>query len=382
MKAIYICLLLLTTLSAVAQPKRLLHGKHKVGFTYTVLFDHSRPAVQEQSSKEKGRLLAVNMWYPASVVKGKPNTFSDYVHLAGRELTDTVNNDLWQQQGVDKFFEWPASAGADKVRFTAFLAQRNRMLAYRQATFSKRDYPVVLLVHGFAADYAYLAEYLTSHGAVVIHVPTKGTLRYELDYAEEGLQSQVLDYEFALAFLAKKFSLRANTIAAVGFSFGGQSALALAMRNQHISAVVSLDGGIGSDFGGTLLSRQSFYDSTRIKVPILHLYNPKDPNTSLTWLNSYTRSLRCYIAFNNVEHGYFTSFGLLRRHLPDIMGTSAADPGDAYVAMMLLAKEFLQTQFNRTSWENRVTDLNKKYSWIEGPIEKINIRKAATFTGG
>ncbi len=382
MKAIFILLFLSIAVASGAQLKQLLYGVDNVGFADTVLFDNSRPAVLEQSSKEKGRIIAVNMWYPARFVKGAPNSFTDYVHLAGRELTDTVTNDSWQQKGVDKYFEWPVSAGADKDSFAAFLALKTPMRAYRQASFSGMNYPVILLVHGFAADYAYLAEYLASHGAVVMHVPTKGTLRYELDYAEKGLESQVLDYEFALAFLKKRFSLHAETIAAVGFSFGGQSAMALAMRNQNVRAVVSLDGGIGSDFGGTLLSRQSFYDSTCITAPILHLYNPEDPYTSLTWLNRYTETLRCYIALKNVEHGYFTSAGLLHRQLPDIMGKTSPDPGDAYEAMMLLTKEFIQTQFNQTSWENRVALLKKEYSWMSRPIAKIDIRKAATSDGG
>lgn len=379
MKAIVILLLLSTAVSVGAQPKQLQYGVHKVGFAYTVLFDNSRQAVQEQSHKENGRIIAVNMWYPASLVKGTPNTFADYVHLVGRELADTVTNDSWQQKGVDKYYEWPASAGADKNSFTAFLAQKTPMRAYREASFSGTDYPVIMLVHGFAADYAYLAEYIASHGAIVMHVPTKGTLRYELDYAEKGLESQVLDYEFALAFLKNKFSLPAKTVAAVGFSFGGQSALALAIRNQNVRAVVSLDGGIGSDFGGTLLSRQSFYDSTRITAPILHLYNPKDQYTSLSWLNSYALTSRCYIALNNVEHGYFTSAGVLRRQLPDIMGKTAPDPGDAYEALMLLTNEFIQTQFKQASWENRLAGLKKENLWMDHPIGKIDIRKAGNF---
>ena len=382
MKAISILLLLFTGVTAGAQTKRLLYGVHKVGFGYTVLFDNSRPAIQEQLSSKNGRIIVVNMWYPARSVKGAPNTFADYVHLAGRELTDTVTNGSWQHKGVNKYFEWPASAGADKNAFSAFLVQKTPMRAYRHASFSATDHPVILLVHGFAADYAYLAEYLASHGAVVMHVPTKGTLRYELDYAEKGLESQVRDYEFALAFLTKRYSLRANTVAAVGFSFGGQSAVALAMRNHNIRAVVSLDGGIGSDFGGTLLSRQTFYDSTRITAPILHLYNPKDPYTYLTWLNRYTQTFRCYIAFNHVEHGYFTSAGLLRRQLPDIMGKTAPDPGDAYEALMLLTNEFIQTQFKQASWDNRLDHLKKRFPWMSRPIARIEIRKAATTAGG
>ena len=42
-----------------------------------------------------------------------------------------------------------------------------------------------------------------------------------------------------------------------------------------------------------------------------------------------------------MQHGHFTSFGLLNKIIPGIMGKAVADPGNGYEAIMLLTKEFL-----------------------------------------
>ena len=220
-----------------------------------------------------GRIIQVNIWYPSAAGTRRMH-FADYVGLVGKELDNSSRNKNWKQKGIDKYFEWPASAGADKNKFTAFLDKKTPMMAYSDAKWLKQKYPLVMLVHGFAADHAYLAEYLASNGYVVMHVPVKGTTQYELDYEGLGLDSQVKDYEFALKVLRKEFPLIKDVAATIGFSFGGQSAVALAIRNKSVNAVISYDGGIGSFFGAQLLSNQAYYRELDVMAPILHLYNP------------------------------------------------------------------------------------------------------------
>ena len=114
------------------------------------------------------------------------------------------------------------------------------MQAWQNAKWLKQKNPLVMLVHGFAADYAYLAEYLASNGYTVLQVPVKGTTTYELDYERKGLETQVKDYEFALRVIEKEFSVFTGKIAVVGFSFGGQSAVALSLRNKNIKAIIPI----------------------------------------------------------------------------------------------------------------------------------------------
>lgn len=267
--------------------------------------------------------------------------FGDYVDLVGKEL-DSTHSDF-QKIGFDKYFTWPISQGADPNSIRDFLAKKIPMQAVYNAKWDDRNKPLILLVHGFAADYAYLAEYLAGNGYIVMQVPVKGSATYELDYEGRGLESQVHDYEFAWDTVRKEFGIEDREAGIVGFSFGGQSAMALAMRNKQIKAVVSLDGGIGSAFGAGLLSRQSYYSLKDFDRPILHLYNPADQYTELGWFDQPVKSHRVLAPMKNMQHGHFTSFGLLNKHVPGIMGKEFEDPRYGYEAAVITTKKFLDT---------------------------------------
>ncbi|HTF30179.1 MAG TPA: dienelactone hydrolase family protein, partial [Flavitalea sp.] len=342
----------------------------KSGFISIMRFDGSRAVIQEQKEKNLGRIMQINLWYP-SEDDGIKMTFGDYVALAGLELDSSRANN-WHETGITRYFAWPESAKADKKNFLDFLDKKTPMNAVKSARLSRKKYPLVMLVHGFAADYAYLAEHLAAHGFVVMHVPVKGTTKYELDYQDKGLESQVRDYEFGLKILKEEFPVITEEIAVTGFSFGGQSAMALAIRNREVRAVVSLDGGIGSAFGAQLLQSQGFYDPKKIKQPVLHLYNPRDTYTDLSWLKSIPGTNKFLVAMKNMDHGHFTSFGILNKVLPGIMGKDAPDPGRGYEGVILITKLFLENTLKEkiTPGDDFIPATVKRYPWLKGVIEK------------
>ena len=378
MKAIFLILLLISQ-HAFCQLTKLKPGNSTPGFLSITRFDESRPAIKEQPQKDKGRIIQINIWYP-SEANTRRTHFLDYVELVGKELDASSENKNYRQKGIDKYFEWPQSAGADKKQFTGFLDKKIPMLAYKNAKWQKQKFPLVMLVHGYAADYAYMAEWLASFGNVVMQVPVKGTTQYELDYEGKGMESQVLDYEFALSVLQKDFPYLSREMAVAGFSFGGQSAVALSMRNKSIKAVISLDGGVGSVFGAQLLSNQAYYREQDIVAPILHIYNPTDPYTDLTWFKSIPYSERFLAAMKNMQHGHFTSFGLLNKAIPGIMGKETADPGNGYETVMLLTKEFLDQSFRKElSASGNFFDQQKKANgWIDECIGGTSIKALGT----
>ncbi len=334
--------------------------------------------MQEQPDKSKGRIIQINLWYPSAGAT-KKISFADYISLIGKELDISPANKDAKQKGINKYSEWPLSAGADKEKFEKFINSKPPMQAFADAKWLTHRHPLVMLVHGFAADHAYLAEYLAGHGYVVMEVPVKGTETYELDYEGNGMESQVQDYEFALTIVKNEFPVATDKLAVAGFSFGGQSAVALSLRNNKIKAIISLDGGMGSAFGAQLLSKQSYYDPKRIVSPILHLYNPTDTFTDLSWFDSIGHADRFLVAMKNMQHGHFTSFGLLNRVIPGIMGKTVADPGNGYEAVMWLSKEFLDLRFNKSM--KGPTDFFDKqkavHSWIGDCIGKTAIKISA-----
>jgi len=370
---VFICLLVCNY--SFGQIVKLKPGNIKPGFISLTRFDISRPAVQEQPLSDKGRIIQVNIWYP-SAGDSKRMHFADYIKLVGKELDTSFANKNPEQKGIDKYFEWPASLGADKKKFISFLTNKIPMQAYENAKKLKQKYPLVMLVHGFAADHAYLAEYLAGNGYVVMQVPVKGTTNYELDYEGMGLESQVKDYEFALKIVEQEFFFLKEKVAVLGFSFGGQSAVAMALRNKNVKALVSLDGGIGSAFGAQLLSKQPYYDAVSVTSPILHLYNPGDTYTDLKWFDNINNTNRFLGAMKNMQHGHFTSFGLLNNVVPGIMGKTEADPGNGYETVMLLTKKFLDNFLKRDTGDtgNFFDTQKAAYSWINECIVQAKIK--------
>ena len=97
-----------------------------VGFQSLTRFDASRGAVEEQHDKSRGRIIQINVWYPAEKLK-EPMTFRDYVGLAGLEL-DSARGSDWYELGIERYFAWPQSVKADKNAFETFLKEIIRIL--------------------------------------------------------------------------------------------------------------------------------------------------------------------------------------------------------------------------------------------------------------
>lgn len=365
---------LLINLAGFTQVQKLKPGNLQPGFISITRFDQSRQPVKEQPAGAAGRIIQINLWYPSAGSNEKMN-FAAYTSLAGLEL-DTTSKLNAIQSGIEKYFAWPASLGADKQKFVYFLEQKKPMLASAAAKWLKPGYPLIILVHGFAADFAFMAEWLSSHGYIVMQVPAKGTTTYDLDYEETGLESQVKDYEFALNIVREEYGITTSAIGVAGFSFGGQSAVALALRNPDIKAIVSLDGGIGSEFGSKLLSMQENYDDQKVVQPVLHLYNAKDSHTNLNWFNRTRNSDRYLVAMKNMEHGHFTSFGLIKDVVPGIMGTKVADPGNGYEAVMVMTKTFMDQNLKskKVAPSRLLAAIQDDYPWIKACIEKTELK--------
>ncbi len=310
-------------------------GKYAVGFQSYFEYDATRPAVVEQTEKSKGRVMQLNVWYPAKNPKSKPLNFNNYVQLGGKEI-NPQNSD--SQAPLNDYFDWTLKEGAKNEDIKQFKASGLTMRAHQAAAPATTNSPVVLLMHGKAADFAFLGEFLASHGFVAIHTPYKGYAQAELDVSLLGMNTQVSDYEFALATLKSKIKADYSKLAVLGVSFGGQSAVAYTFRNPT-QAVVSFDGGIGSQWGASLLTQTKEYQLKNIKTPLLHLFNPRDQYTNLTAIKKYNYCDRTLVGLKNMEHAHFWAWGALDKWIPNALGTTR--PGQSYEAVLQMTLDFL-----------------------------------------
>lgn len=310
-------------------------GKYAVGFQTYFDYDATRPAILEQTEKSKGRVIQLNVWYPAKSTKTKPLNFNEYVQLSGKEI-NPQNSD--NQTPLADYFDWTLKEGAKNEDIKQFKASGLTMWASREATPATTNSPVVLLMHGKVADFAFLGEFLASHGFVAIHTPYKGYAQAELDVKLLGMDTQVVDYEFAVSVLKSKIKADFSKVAVLGVSFGGQSAVAYTFRNPT-QAVVSFDGGIGSQWGASLLTQTKEYQLKNVKIPLLHLFNPRDQYTNLTAIKKYNYCDRTLIGIKNMEHAHFWAWGVLDKLIPNALGTTR--PGQSYEAVLQMTLDFL-----------------------------------------
>jgi pimeloyl-ACP methyl ester carboxylesterase len=274
------------------------------------------------------RPVRVDVWYPAAKPSRSPVRYGDYV-AASRQDLDFSPLDPERVSAARSQFVRERGESAVKLLDEAMLATRApRPLPGR--------HPLVIYAHTATASKCFLSEYLASRGYVVMAPQVVGTYEVPLDVAMSGIETQSRDLEFVLALAAARPYVDATRVAVTGMSFGGLSALAFAMRNPAIDAVISLDGGIGStsnvqNFGFT---RGAFHDVARFTKPLLHLHGPLGTPADLDYLRGLDYSERTFVELRGLKHEDFG--GLLRARLE---GDAAAV--EAFSEMASTAAAFL-----------------------------------------
>lgn len=353
--------------------KMVTYGKYAVGFHSSLEFDYSRPA---RNKNQFGRAVQVNIWYPAETARATKNTmnFREYLELIGSEDDAAVKRQSIESL-MSAFLETPAAEQVDMQVWNKFLSGMKPMKGVRNAPFKKHEYPVIQLLHGSAVTYCVMGEYLASHGMIVVSVPYKGYLQNSFDVNLQGMETEIRDNEFAFDVLVRKFGVTPANTGLVGLSFGGQSAVGLAVRNPRAKGIVSLDGGIGSSFGPQLLSGLPSYTLEKVNIPILHLYNPADRGGNLDWFGIAQYNDRYLIGFNNMDHGFFGINGLLENELPFFLGSDKPRPGNNYEAILLYTLTFFNHAFGIDDQKDSVMKLDEEIKWIQPTIQSKEFRQ-------
>ena len=310
------------------------------GFSSQIIIDNSRPSTDDG---DFGRIIQINIWYPAQIEQNsKKMVFTDYLTIRGNEMgrKESARN---YGKTVEDYFQWPISQGANKAIIDSVISTTLPMSAVKDIPFKPGKHPVILLMHGSAVDFAFLGESLAEQGFIVINVPVKGYRQKELDVNGIGMETEIRDYEFALSILADNNHVDLTDIAAIGFSFGGQSALGLACRNPNIKTVISYDGGIGDRFGARLIKESAFCSIENISASILHIYDESYTRKYLDQIRSCVYSERTLIGLNGIAHWHFTSFGYLASIIPGLFGENQF-ARNGYETIMEITYDYLHSK--------------------------------------
>jgi hypothetical protein len=292
--SVWVCiagaLLLASTARADAQSQRrssslrgdLEHGAYEIGFRLFTDYDIDRPALPSSISTNVGRQIPIAIWYPAIRSTQAHMRLRDYVRASGEAI---VGEPAAGASSLSRFVDDAAARGVGRPAVETLLKAETS--AMRNAELVPKRFPLVLFAHASPETESVMCEYLASHGFVVAAVKSRGATEPDYRLSRENLDAMVSDLAFVAARMEREPNVAGGGVSVIGMSNGSIAGVGLQLRGLRVSAVVSLDGGIGEDAGGTFLKERAAGDLSRFSSPILHLYAPNNRHLNLDHLRSY-----------------------------------------------------------------------------------------------
>ncbi|WP_281542761.1 tetratricopeptide repeat protein [Maribacter aestuarii] len=295
-------------------------GAYNVGFKHYVAIDSTRTyqVKNDFNNKLVFRPIPISIWYPA-VIKNKNSKqlkVLDYLEiLKEEEESKNLPNEL--------LLDWFPELGNTPQNRNHLTEKVN---AFTNTNFLEGNFPVVVYAPSYQAssiENFVLFEYLASNGFVVISSPSRGT---ETRWLEGGttkdMETQSRDVEFLLKEIHKYEYIDSDSIALMGFSFGGLVNAITVMKNQGISAIVSLDG--TERYNYPVLEKSPYFNLDRFDIPYIHFAQKDIPEEVLTsdkipaalnykfqLYDSLKYSNVYSYKFHDLTHSYFGSIGVL-----------------------------------------------------------------------
>lgn len=254
-------LLLLASSTTWAQPfldwKGLDPGPHAVGFRAMAATDVTRsfqsPTDYDGRRRPEfgNRPVQISIWYPAEAkARAGRMTYGDYVALLAWEL-GPVKRGVEDRRAADsRFLGVEAPRATPEVQAAFEMLYREPVLARRDAKPAAGRFPVLIYAAGQGYpgfDNSVMAEYLASHGFVVLASPSVGPDGRDMPDNPLAIDAQSRDMEFLAGVAQSLPQADPNRMAAMGFSLGGASAALFTLRNTRIKALISLDGVLRDD---------------------------------------------------------------------------------------------------------------------------------------
>jgi len=295
-------------------------GKYKVGFKHYAAVDSTRTYQIKNDFNNQfiNRPIPISIWYPATIKNSnsKQLTVLDYLEILKEE-------EEWKNLPNEFLLDWfPYLWNTPQNK--AHLSEK--ATAFSNPTFLDRNFPVIVYAPSYQAssieNFA-LFEYLASNGFVVISSPSRGTdTRWLEGGTTKDMETQSRDVEFLLKEIYKYGNIDFDRIALMGFSFGGLSNAITAMKNNDVSAIVSLDG--TERYNYAVLEKSPYFNLDRFTIPYIHFAQkeipkevlnsdkiPAELNYKFQLYDSIKYSNAYSYKFHHLTHSYFSSYGVL-----------------------------------------------------------------------
>ncbi len=318
-------ILLFTGLDTFAQ-------RYHAGFLSIQLQDTARiyKPNTDQGDSLHYRPVELDIWYPSEEQGNSELVFEDLFSLLEKRATKYQDGQDFSgmTEELAQFYVAQLGIGTDGKNLLDIPTE-----SYSDLSFPDSTHPVILYMAGFNGmgfeNYKVLEE-LAQRGYLVISIWSVGRYPGDMTNELEDMMEQVLDAEFAVAYLKKKGIVSGNfeKIGILAYSWGGMSAAAFIARNPDTKAFVSWDGTESHYFGESEMDDraiQKIYDSKllkpeRLKIPYLYLESG-DKLDNFTPSESYnyfekSEAEKYYLRIRNSKHSDFFV-------IPSILNASA-----------------------------------------------------------
>ncbi len=326
-------------------------GAYGVGLRYVKQYDRTRSFVPQRSivakvfskDENKGRPIQTVIWYPAEK-GGQGVKYDEYLQLVGWE-TDFDGSSREQARVVDGWIKM-VTDGKRKEQVDA--ERRKVMWAVRDAAPKAGKFPVVIYapsVNNTAFENADIAEFLASHGYIVIAGPTIGTasrwIKKDLMHAE--LQAD--DIRFLIDYARTLPQADMTRVAVAGFSWGGLSNILAATKDERIKALVCMDGAVR--YYNSIMVQAKYAVPEKLKTPLLYLaQTPASMETNIrlkedmsgSFISRMTSADVYLLTMYPMEHVHFGSSYL---RLDDVAEYKEYTPEEVSAAYSLGARYIL-----------------------------------------
>ncbi len=174
-------------------------GKYSVGYKSEIIKDTTNWDEKIQRS------FPLHIWYPSCQKPSQSSLkFTDYL--------EADSNPSWGHLNSSTVLKNLVSIYADSSQIGEILNYLilNKTLAHKGIKPIKSDFPVVILTNGLNSPgfiQSQLAEYLASHGFVVLCYPiVSKNIKNPLDFNQESLNGQIYDLELVINVAKKNVS--------------------------------------------------------------------------------------------------------------------------------------------------------------------------------
>jgi len=237
-------------------------GPYSVGLKVIEQYDRSRvfhstsDAAGKSVTADGFRPLQTLVWYPAEASKAARMTIGDYAALIRTETS----------------FEKPMEHGKSQSFVEDFTRGTTALpvWALRDAPAQPNRFPLVIYAPGLdapAIENIELCEYLASHGFVVLATPSMGATERAMTVDVSGANAEAQDISFLIDYAKNLPDTEMSSVAVIGYSWGGMSALFAAARDKRIGAIVSLDGSFR--YGPATVQQAGDVHPDQMKIPLL-----------------------------------------------------------------------------------------------------------------